>query len=489
MREIKTPITLLKIPSVCLFLTCIAYFATSPLTRSVLINFPNAPQLSFFTATEMLAVIATTVVIILQPHTQPVKKAAIITTASLLNALGAVVFVFNTFFELPWFALALSGCVCGIATVPLLAFLAQTLCRKTLGENAILIAGVMGAATVLFWLTSLFSPVPRSVLWVLFLFIATGGIIAMARIPKTAEADPKQVTPALANDTHQKTATTRKQELSTITSLLAVPLIGTFTFGLYIKAGITPYGERPLLFGIDEELALFLLAAAILAAVGAARPQRPLYASLYQVVVPAFACAILVVISFPNGSFVHSLGGMLVVFSMAFIVLFTLTATATLIGSGEITVLFATGVVLSVYAAGRLVGMVFHSMIGIGPEAYISYQIVITVLLSIMLLVIAIQGRKRSTGTSLDGKTIAGRIDKTCTYLAKAHSLSPREAEVLNLLARGYSPVYVAEKLVISESTARTHANRIYRKLNINTREELLTLVDETENIVKHENT
>lgn len=59
------------------------------------------------------------------------------------------------------------------------------------------------------------------------------------------------------------------------------------------------------------------------------------------------------------------------------------------------------------------------------------------------------------------------------------------ETEVLNLFAHGYPPVYITEKLVISESTARTHANHIYRKLDINTCEELLTLVDEIDSTPK----
>lgn len=483
MSEDKTDFKASMIPPMYTFLACIAYLATSPLTRSILINFPHATQLPFFIGAEMLALIATTLVIALLPQTQVAETPSIIIGASLLNVLGALVFVCNAFFEVPWFILVLSGCACGIATVPLVNFFAQSLSRKTLGENVILTAGVVGIATILFWLVSLFPLIPRSVLWVLLLLIAAGSTILIVNARKKNEVSPKRVTIAAPKPISQQFAVSRKQELSTIASLLAVPLIGTFTFGLYIKAGVIPNGERPLLFGIDEELTLFIVAAVILAVIGAVRPHRPLYASLYQVVVPAFACVILVIISFPNGSFMHSLGGLFIVFSMAFILLFTLAAAATLIGSGEIPPLFITSIVLSVYAAGRVAGMIFHNMVGAGLEAYIPYQIVITVLLSIMLLVIAVQGRKRSTGTSLDGpQTIAEKIDSTCSYLTKSYNLSPRETEVLNLLARGYSPVYVAEKLVISENTARTHANRIYRKLNINTREELLTLVDEVEN-------
>ena len=69
--------------------------------------------------------------------------------------------------------------------------------------------------------------------------------------------------------------------------------------------------------------------------------------------------------------------------------------------------------------------------------------------------------------------TFDGRFDA----LARQHGLTPREREVLELIARGRNRQYVAEKLVISEGTAKTHIKRIYAKLGIHSREELLDLV------------
>ena len=48
---------------------------------------------------------------------------------------------------------------------------------------------------------------------------------------------------------------------------------------------------------------------------------------------------------------------------------------------------------------------------------------------------------------------------------------------MLELIARGRNRQYLAEKLVISEGTAKTHIKRIYAKLGIHSREELLDLV------------
>ena len=44
-------------------------------------------------------------------------------------------------------------------------------------------------------------------------------------------------------------------------------------------------------------------------------------------------------------------------------------------------------------------------------------------------------------------------------------SLSPRELEVLKLLADGFGVSAIAGKLFVSESTAKTHISKIYEKL------------------------
>ena len=48
--------------------------------------------------------------------------------------------------------------------------------------------------------------------------------------------------------------------------------------------------------------------------------------------------------------------------------------------------------------------------------------------------------------------------------------LSPREQEVVTLLAQGYSYAQIASQLGISENTLKTHIKRIYSKLNVHNR-------------------
>jgi DNA-binding NarL/FixJ family response regulator len=51
--------------------------------------------------------------------------------------------------------------------------------------------------------------------------------------------------------------------------------------------------------------------------------------------------------------------------------------------------------------------------------------------------------------------------------------LTPREAEVMDLLQQGRSNAEIAEMLNVSVETVRTHARRIYRKLGVRTRRDL----------------
>jgi DNA-binding NarL/FixJ family response regulator len=54
--------------------------------------------------------------------------------------------------------------------------------------------------------------------------------------------------------------------------------------------------------------------------------------------------------------------------------------------------------------------------------------------------------------------------------------LTPREAEVMDLLRAGRSNAEIAQALQVSIETVRTHARRIYRKLGVRTRRELRAL-------------
>lgn len=55
-------------------------------------------------------------------------------------------------------------------------------------------------------------------------------------------------------------------------------------------------------------------------------------------------------------------------------------------------------------------------------------------------------------------------------------SLTAREREVLNLLARGNSNREIAEELVITNKTVKNHLSRIYEKIGVHSRAEAIAL-------------
>jgi DNA-binding NarL/FixJ family response regulator len=71
-------------------------------------------------------------------------------------------------------------------------------------------------------------------------------------------------------------------------------------------------------------------------------------------------------------------------------------------------------------------------------------------------------------------RTVIGRMARQPTPEAGAvrlvDELTPREREVLSLLARGLSNSEIASELVIEESTAKTHVKRILMKLRLRDR-------------------
>jgi len=57
------------------------------------------------------------------------------------------------------------------------------------------------------------------------------------------------------------------------------------------------------------------------------------------------------------------------------------------------------------------------------------------------------------------------------------YGLTPREVEVGFLTAQGFSCSYIADKLVVSESTVRFHQKNLYRKFDVHSRNEFIEFV------------
>lgn len=67
--------------------------------------------------------------------------------------------------------------------------------------------------------------------------------------------------------------------------------------------------------------------------------------------------------------------------------------------------------------------------------------------------------------------------EERCRKIGEEAQLSPREGEILVLLAQGRSAPFIAEELFVSTNTVKTHIRRIYSKVGVHSKEELLDIV------------
>ena len=84
--------------------------------------------------------------------------------------------------------------------------------------------------------------------------------------------------------------------------------------------------------------------------------------------------------------------------------------------------------------------------------------------------------------TVADGQSQGkGAWMRRCQLFAEYYSLTPRQTEVLFLLAKGRSSSYIEKQLVITNHTVKAHVYGIYQKADIHSRQELMERLEEFE--------
>ncbi len=79
------------------------------------------------------------------------------------------------------------------------------------------------------------------------------------------------------------------------------------------------------------------------------------------------------------------------------------------------------------------------------------------------------------------GQLTLGYFRLKCRAVCEQSNLSPRESEVLVLMAKGRNAEYIQNALTISNYTARTHIANVYRKCDVHSLQELIDKVEQME--------
>lgn len=73
----------------------------------------------------------------------------------------------------------------------------------------------------------------------------------------------------------------------------------------------------------------------------------------------------------------------------------------------------------------------------------------------------------------------ASDFERACMQMAQSHGLSPRETEVFLLLAKGHNRAHISADLVVSDETVKSHIKSIYRKMEVHSQQEIITVIEQ----------
>ena len=166
-----------------------------------------------------------------------------------------------------------------------------------------------------------------------------------------------------------------------------------------------------------------------------------------------------------------------------------------------VTYAFCSGIIHAMQFIGFILGWGTDLVNGLGMEQLTLASLLAVWVLGLVLYTIWIRPRKplsenprpspdavefvslatEPRGTEIPVRPVVDRLTKQCEAIRTTFRLSDREAEVMELVARGDTVARIAEKLEVSENTVRTHTKRIYTKLGIHSKQELSDLVQSFE--------
>lgn len=128
--------------------------------------------------------------------------------------------------------------------------------------------------------------------------------------------------------------------------------------------------------------------------------------------------------------------------------------------------------------AGQFVGSVLD--VAVADWRMLSVFVAFVLLLAALFMTSS-RNIRTGWGAVSPGETAATADEGTnlavaCQLMATEHRLSKREIEVFDLIVKGYNRKAIARELNMAEETVKTHTGRIYQKLLVHSKQELIEL-------------
>lgn len=376
----------------------------------------------------------------------------------------------------------LAGTLCGVGSVSFCIRWAHLFSSFDLREAMLhlsILCAVGAVANTVFTFMSSYV-----LLGTFFLFVLTGLVSPLAR----SRSRESSIQAGAAEDTaavtvgHERSSTPLPDEegyasiLRRLLSVILGPFIGFLLFALTMAV------RKMFVFEVFyAESFGTVLAALVVIPLWFRRSEKPLLPFVYQVFLPIIAALLIILNSFPFESPVQAIGSVGIYVFFGIIGLLALASFNATANAREFSVPLIFGVALAAFSAVSIIGLRFRDMPFVSEHSDELLLVLSTLFFVYLVLSPGLKAWRSmfTPTTALSAHSIKEDLETRCEQLAQAGGLSPRESEIMLFIGRGYSPAFIAKKLVLSDSTVRSHVKNIYRKLGVNSREDLLQAIDD----------
>lgn len=115
-------------------------------------------------------------------------------------------------------------------------------------------------------------------------------------------------------------------------------------------------------------------------------------------------------------------------------------------------------------------------------EQFLSTYAALMAFLLFMVALLVFSTKNLKTGWGLvrpSDESAPDVLAEACQKLGSYHRLTKREVDILVYLARGRNRAFICEELVLAQDTVKTYIRTVYRKLEVHSQQELISIVED----------